>query len=291
MCNKSRGHWLPYLEWMVTTSCDLACPGCDRFIDYQHNWTEDFDILSHNMKAWSNKLDPDNFTIIGGEPLIHPRIYDIIEESRKHFDHAKIEIYTNGFLLPKKKNIFKFLKKLGNCKVSITLHNRDEKLRNLIWKNIYNYFLNLDNWRQVKEHHWISGSIEFEVTDTTKGGWYDYRQKINGKLKPWNDRNPESSYKNCGVNIYPIIYNNRLYKCPPISMVRTHAEKYNLMDDDDWKPYVEYSGLGLDCSEEELEEFIENIMKPHSICAMCPANPLLKPQKEAVVRHDLEKLL
>ena len=48
-----------------------------------------------------------------------------------------------------------------------------------------------------------------EVTDPTQGGWYDYRRVIDGVLKPWNDNDPTSSYKNCGVNIYPIIYKNK----------------------------------------------------------------------------------
>lgn len=98
----NRGHWLPFLEWMVTTSCDLACPGCDRFIDYNHNWTESYEDIDKNMSFWSKHLDPDNFTLIGGEPLLHPYIYDIIRSTRKHFDHATIEIYTNGLLFPKR---------------------------------------------------------------------------------------------------------------------------------------------------------------------------------------------
>lgn len=290
MRDGDRGHWLPYLEWMITTSCDLACPGCDRFIDYNHNWTEDFDEIKANMAKWSKHLDPDNLTLIGGEPLIHPRIYDIIEETRNHFDHATIEVYSNGLLLPKKKRLFKILKKLGNCKISITLHNRDEKIRDTIWNNIKKYLLDLDSWRLVRENYWACGSIELEVTDPTKGGWYDYRRDLKGVLKPWQDNDPESSYKNCSANIYPIIYKNRLYKCPPISMLQTHAEKYNMLDDEDWKPYLEYRGLGHGCSEEELNSFVDNIMKPHEICRMCPANPELKQQPEALVKHTIERI-
>ena len=28
---------------MITTSCDLACPGCDRFIDHGHAFVEKFE--------------------------------------------------------------------------------------------------------------------------------------------------------------------------------------------------------------------------------------------------------
>ena len=92
------------------------------------------------------------------------------------------------------------------------------------------------------------------------------------------------------ANVYPIIYKNRLYKCPPISMLETHLTKSLQLDDNDWKPYLEYKGLGVDFKESDLEEFIDNIQKPHSICAMCPANPVLKRQEEAIVKHKVEKL-
>ena len=87
---------------MITTSCDLACPGCDRFIDHNLPFTEKYEDIIENMEAWFRRLDPDHLTIIGGEPLLHPRIYDILKEARRIFDHATIEVYTNGFLLPKR---------------------------------------------------------------------------------------------------------------------------------------------------------------------------------------------
>lgn len=282
-----RGYFLNYLEWMVTTSCDLACPGCDRFIDYDHPWHEDFDQMKINMTKWSKRLDPNNFTIIGGEPLIHPKIYEIIEHSRRTFNHAKIEVFSNGFLLPKRNELFDALVAAQPSKLSITLHHKDEKLRQTVLDNIQTHIIRsarkwIDEgnglWRH-KEHN-----VELQITDPTAGGWYDYRQNINGVLKPWQDNDPVSSYNFCNADVYPIIYKNKLYKCPPISMLKTHAKKYNMLEDKDWAPYLKYEGLSLDCSEYELQGFIHNIEEPHPICAMCPAKPVLKDQPEAVVK-------
>jgi MoaA/NifB/PqqE/SkfB family radical SAM enzyme len=277
---------------MVTTSCDLACPGCDRFIDHDHNWTEDYELLKERMEQWSKHFDPDNLTIIGGEPLIHPRIYDILSTATHYFDHATIEIFTNGLLLPKKPKFYKQLKKLNaDIKVCISYHNRQQEIRNLIDNNIQKYFFDKDNWRMIGNRSWKSGSVVLEISDMTEGGWYDYRRNIGGKLKPWNDKDPESSYRNCEVNNIPIIYDGRVYKCPPISMLQTHAKKFGLTDDSDWIPYLQYKGLPANCAEEELEKFVKNIHQPHQICSMCPANPILKPQDEAKVKHNLKKLL
>ena len=290
MREDGRGHWLPFLEWMITTSCDLACPGCDRFIDYNHNWTESYEEIDKNMSFWSKHLDPDNLTLIGGEPLLHPYIYDIIRSTRKYFDHATIEIYTNGLLFAKRPNLIKVLREIGSAKISLTLHNQDKQIRNIIDKNIEKYIKSNGSWYQTQPNCYKSGDIELEITDPTQGGWYDYRQNINGVLKPWKDNDSASSYANCSANIYPIIYKNRLYKCPPISMVETHLTKSLQLDDPDWQPYLKYKGLGIDFNEQDLEKFIDNIREPHSICTMCPANPQLKKQPEAIVKHKLEKL-
>jgi organic radical activating enzyme len=285
-----RGYHLPFLEWMVTTSCDLACPGCDRFIDYDHRWHEEFEEMKSNMTAWSKRLDPDNFTIIGGEPLIHPNIYEILEHSRKCFDHARIEIYSNGFFLPKRDKLLQVLIDTQPSKLSITLHNREQSVRDLVQKNIEEHIIKDHDWEEVKFGLWRYQDVELEITDPTQGGWYDYRQTINGVLKPWKDNQPEQSYIKCSANIYPIIFKNRLYKCPPISMLETHANKYGLKDDVDWEPYLKYKGLSIDCSEYELQGFVHNISEPHPICNMCPANPQLKPQEEAVLKGKIHEM-
>jgi organic radical activating enzyme len=269
---------------MITTSCDLACPGCDRFIDYDHPWHEELEELKSNMTAWGKRLDPDNFTIIGGEPLIHPGIYDIIKHSRQCFDHARIEVYSNGFFLSKRENLLEVLLDVQPAKLSVTLHNSDESIKEKIRDNIRKHIIKDFEWREEENNIWRYQDVELEVTDPTQGGWYDYRQKINGQLKPWSDNNPSMSYTNCGVNIYPIIYKNKLYKCPPISMLKTHATKYNMLDDKDWESYLEYKGLNVDCSEYELQGFVANVFEPHPICAMCPAYPELKPQEDALLK-------
>jgi len=47
-----------------------------------------------------------------------------------------------------------------------------------------------------------------------------------------------------------------------------------------WKNYIT-NGLSSDCSEQELEQFINNFGKPHSICRQCPSENDL----ESVIDH------
>lgn len=284
----TRGHHLPFLEWMITTTCDLACPGCDRFIDYDHNWTQDYNDLESSMKEWSTKLDPDHLTIIGGEPLIHPRIYDILKTSRRYFDHSVLEIYTNGFLLEKRQDIVDVMLDLQPAKISLTIHNQDPGVRKKIENLADTYIFDKLPWTQTDSLTFRYENLYFEITNpTTLGGWYDYRKIVNGKVKPFEDNKKGDSYYNCTANIYPIIYKNELYKCPPISMLKTHLTKYDQLDDNDWQDYLAYKPITLSSPSIELEEFINNIHYPHDICRMCPANPEFKNQEEAIVKSKL----
>ena len=54
-----RGYHIPNLEYMITTSCDLACPGCDRFIDHNLPFVESFDNIVSNIEAKINRMAKD----------------------------------------------------------------------------------------------------------------------------------------------------------------------------------------------------------------------------------------
>jgi len=278
---------IEFLEWMVTTSCNLACPGCDRFIEFSHNWTEPYSTIVERMEQWSSIVQPKNLTLIGGEPLIHPRIYDIIRTARQYFPKTRIEIATNGLLLGKKPDLKKVILEVGNVKINLSLHNNDPKVQRKIFELVGKHLLDKD-WRQISYYFWQRESISIDITEVDD--WFDYRRNIDGKLKPWQDGDASASYGACGVSIFPIIYDGVMYKCPPISMLKTHLKKFNRLDDDDWNPYLKYSGITTQSSDIEIEKFIKNITQPHWICEMCPANPSLVPQKEAFIKHSLNNL-
>lgn len=284
-------HPVKYLEFMITTTCNLSCEGCDRFIEYNHNWTADYEQIIAEIKNWSRRLKPKNVALLGGEPLIHPEFYNILRETRKNFKNSRIEIFTNGLLLHNKEKLIEVCHEVGNVKILVSIHNRQKNIRNYILKNVVDYLVKDYDWEKIedRENYYKHKDVKFEILDHTReSNWVSYRKKVNGKLKPWNQGYPNLSYDNCVVKHIPIIYKNRLYKCPPISLVRTHLEKFKLENDPDWEPYYKYKGLGLDCSEDEMQNFIDNIYKPQSICNMCPVNPSGNNQPEAFLKHKLK---
>lgn len=64
------------IAWLeVTDICDLKCEGCYRSTLSGHKSLEDVKEELRFFKRWRN---PDNVSIAGGEPLLHPEICEII---------------------------------------------------------------------------------------------------------------------------------------------------------------------------------------------------------------------
>lgn len=80
------------IAWLeVTDICNLACEGCYRQTISNHKTLEQLKEEILFFKRWRN---PDNFSIAGGEPLIHPQIVDVV--AFIHEQGIKPVILTNA---------------------------------------------------------------------------------------------------------------------------------------------------------------------------------------------------
>jgi molybdenum cofactor biosynthesis enzyme MoaA len=81
------------VQLVVTRRCNLACPYC-----YEHNPNGElipFDALVSRIDA-IHALGTVNLALLGGEPLLHPRIADIVRYAARR---CQVSMTTNGFLL------------------------------------------------------------------------------------------------------------------------------------------------------------------------------------------------
>ena len=94
---------LLYLETHVADICNLKCRGCMHFsnIAIHPNYPDlqeferDFSRLS---ELFSNIFI---IRLMGGEPLLNPKLHDYIKVVRQYFPAAELRIVTNGLLIPK----------------------------------------------------------------------------------------------------------------------------------------------------------------------------------------------
>lgn len=110
---KSNYYRLPWsmndnpIAWLeVTDICNIQCEGCYRQYMTGHKSLEELKEEVLFFKRWRN---PDNFSIAGGEPLIHPQITELVAFIKEQ--KIKPIILTNAVAL--KPDLLRELKKAG----------------------------------------------------------------------------------------------------------------------------------------------------------------------------------
>ena len=95
-------------------------------------------------------------------------------------------------------------------------------------------------------------------------------------MKPYKDHNPRGAWSICqctwangGIAIQQL-YENKLWKCPPIAYLNSVLSKFDLLDDADWKPYLSYKPIEAPISVEDMIKWMR--LEEEHICNMCPGS-------------------
>lgn len=86
------------LQIFITNRCNLKCPGCFARNAMENNadiGVEEYRMVIEKLIAKDGK----QINILGGEPLLHPKLKELLDINRLH--NLKTTIYTNGYFLNK----------------------------------------------------------------------------------------------------------------------------------------------------------------------------------------------
>jgi len=254
---------LPNLEIHVTHACNLACEGCSHFSDQNHKGNVSLREAEEWMKLWRDRLSPSTFSIMGGEPTLHPDFLEFINLSRRYWPASTIRIVSNALLLDKHPDLPKVMDEIGNTYLHISIHHGSINFLRRI----------SDNIGMVRQ--WIRDYDTDVHFMKSYEGWSRRYHGYGAEMEPFNDENPSQSWKICQSKRCQQLFDGKIWKCPPLAYLDMQDKKYGLSES--WQPYLQYQPLNPDCSEEELMSFFDR--KEESVCGMCPAEkmPFNKP--------------
>jgi len=111
----------------VAEHCNLNCKGCNHFSSLAKEEflkPEEFERDFKRLAELTKKI----FTIkiLGGEPLLHPRLTEFFDIARKYFPSAPIQVTTNGILLTKQPE--EFWKNCRKNKITVAISRYPVKL-------------------------------------------------------------------------------------------------------------------------------------------------------------------
>lgn len=126
---------LNFVEFYITNACNLGCENCNRLNNYffagAWKWNDYKDVYA----KWSEILELDRITILGGEPFLNPTLIDYVQGINKLWPNAPIGITTNGSYI-NKKNYYNIFKQC-NVELEISAHSRER--HTLLQAEIYKY--------------------------------------------------------------------------------------------------------------------------------------------------------
>lgn len=256
---------LPFVEIMITQSCNLSCQGCTNYSDLRHRGYVTWQQGQQWFRSWKQCLDLPDIGIMGGEPLINPEWREWLHGLRDMFPSSQLRFTTNGLLLHRHPDILDFLDSIGNVVFKISVHLQDENLESAI-KDLQSQ----RTWYTVTEH----GIDRLRNRDGVRLQINRPRHFVKpfrndyAHMAPWQS-DPVEAFNRCVQQTCPLMYQGRIYKCSTSALLVDTLARFDRPNWSAWQPYIT-SGISPDSDPAQIDAFVSNFGKSESICAQCP---------------------
>lgn len=110
-------------EVHLVDHCNLNCKGCSHFSPVSEKKFVDVEAYKKDLLRLSELLtskDIRRIRLLGGEPLLHPKVMDFILLTNEYFPNVYVEFVTNGLLLLNQSKAFWNTCKKTKTKIIVT---------------------------------------------------------------------------------------------------------------------------------------------------------------------------
>jgi hypothetical protein len=258
---------LPFLETMITQTCNISCLGCTNYSDLRHSGYVTWSQGKKEIQSWLDRIDIEEFGIIGGEPLINPEWRDWIVGLRDLLPNAKLRFTTNGLLLARAPDIVDLCESVGNIVFKITVHAHNVELENQI-----ETILLSREWTPVIEYgisRWAGpNNVRFQINRPST--FLKTYKNSYENMQPW-DSDPAQAFDRCCQQTCPLLYQGRIYKCSTAGLLKETLQRFDNPNIEQWAPYLT-TGITTTDSDTVIQEFCDNFGLPNAICGQCPSH-------------------
>ena len=207
--------YLKYLEVPITTRCNLRCKDCSNLIQYYENpYHIDAKQLFRDIYRVSQSVRQiKQLRILGGEALLHPKLFCILKKLGQIENIREIQLVTNGTVLPDER----LIRLLKAGKYSVDLSNYQEK--------------------SIHRKEWIRLMKENNIRYITQKGRIEWTAQADFSYRNRNEEQLEKALSSCKMDCINML-NGRLNLCPRSS----HGMDLGIVPDDN-KNYVDFRNV------------------------------------------------
>ena len=116
------------LEIHASYHCNLSCRNCMHMSPLEHMHTMTEVELEEDLEHLKGIIHVEEIRLLGGEPLLNPKLADLVKIARNSGIGSRISISTNGIQLKKWGKAYDLWRNVDQCEVSIYASEQiDEK--------------------------------------------------------------------------------------------------------------------------------------------------------------------
>ena len=185
---------LSYFVLNILDHCNLRCKGCDHFAAIAEERFVSLNDIKKDLAQMSKILNGDvaRIGVMGGEPLLHPQLKEILTFTRLFFPKTLIQLVTNGLLLLRQDEEFWRICRKQNI---VIIHTK--------------YPINLD-YEAIKETVAVHGVMFEHYGDTGEITKTSYKIPLDIE----GSQDQRKSFIECfHANNCPLLMEGKLYPC------------------------------------------------------------------------------
>lgn len=231
-----------FFDVEVTEHCNLNCKGCGSFAPIADEHYLDVTGYIKDMKRLSLLANGEahHINILGGEPLLHPDIIEIMHITRDFFPVGNVYLVTNGILLLEMPE--KFWVECHNSSIIVAPTK---------------YPIELD-WTKIEDRALKYSVVVEYFNDISKSGWNRYA------FEPKGNRYEGHNFISCSnANMCTVLYEGKLYPCPVPAKIKYINKEFNENFKVSERDYIDIYKVS------SLKEIMEFLSRPIPFCRYC----------------------
>ena len=212
---------LHHIEFYITNVCNLTCSDCRTFNNF--NLKGRYKFNASRLEPWAQILDLDKYTIMGGEPTLHPELFDWMAGLADLWPTVRNRhLVTNGTYLSQVKGLHEMAARY-NYTIGISVHGRS--LRPLICEQILKTF-GACELLPIQKNNELELVSHLGVKIMLKNSENFQASPFKDDSFTLHDSDPKIAHKNCNIRNCHHMIDGKLYKCGFVATAQTFLQQY-----------------------------------------------------------------
>lgn len=241
---------LMYFELNIVDHCNISCLGCSHFSPIAEKRVSPVEEVKNDLCRMSELTNQnvDEIHILGGEPLLHPDLLEILTVSRESFPNSVISLITNGVLLLKQDDSF----------WSVCADNQ-------ITIEVTKYPMSIDY--ETMHQTCVDKGVEFK--------FHSYTGKATKTLykMPLDENGTQDSiesFQNCTLaNRWVALMDGKMYTCQTAPNVHHFDKKFGTSMHLEYGDYLDIYKV------KNIDEILDFLAMPKPFCRHCKPNEVI----------------